>query len=557
MPLESEVDDLSAGTSMVCVGQLVEPVARDFVYVRQVNKITSRDMLWGNVTAPTSILRLSSALRNSGRFPLANADQQVTPGFSRAAGLSSEQASILAVQQTSDRAMNQLPGFGGAFEIAGNASAEVLDIRRLRFYETLGEAMVMRAPPRQVDSVSDGKVHYFGTHEEAFALSGRRLLLMSNNGLAQDIVVADEQPELSTASDSADDKRMWPIQLGIVPIAEDPIRSPPFSSELEIRVDGRLWQSVESFFELSAAAEVYIVRQLEDGDYVQFGDGINGAKLTSGINNVTARFRVGSGARGELAEDATPTAKDKLKSITSVSMPASAIGGAEPETMAGARLAAPGKMQSLGRLVGLSDYESEALAVPGVLKAGAVFSPQIEQPLIALTVLTDDESPEAVNAVEAALRHADQCRGAARYSLQVIAGKRRYIALTLSLGYDPAYRRVDLDAAVASALGVLPELGGHAPEGALFSLDQRRFGQDVHISQVLASAQSVEGVEWVKPVLFLKLGSDSDDPAELSIPSNPGLNPRISASTTEVLALSAVHLTLSATSVITDQECPA
>lgn len=608
MPLDSEVDDLSAGSRVICVGRIVEPDARNFVFVRRIEKIIPRDVLWAGVSSPVSMLQLNKTLRTdklgSGQFSSLGASGFINQGVIDA------EAVEFSLAQKATQGFEIAADFG--FVNVGVAEPEQQDIRRLRIYEVLSEKMILRAPPKQTaGKISDGKVNYFGTREEALALGGRRLLLAGMTEVPQDIVVTEDQPELEAAPKGPqDDLRMWPIQLGLVPQAggagfsetnprvtvygnlvdategesqgevalgsgdsrrvfqtfpipkspltylSDPVRSPPYSAELEIRVDGRLWTPVESLFDAAPDAEIYVIRQGEDGSYVQFGDGINGGKLPSGRNNVTAAYRTGHGSWGELAVDQEPKAKTKLKPLTGVVMPGPAVGGAPPEEMATAQEAAPGRMQSLGRLVGLTDYEAEALAVPGVLKAQAVFGAEMERPSIVLTVLTEDESPEAVSAVEAALRHADRCRGPGRHPLEVIAGRLRYLHLSLLLGYDPVYRSGDLDAAVIAALGALPKIDVAAPESGLFALDQRRFGQDVHISQAIAAAQAVEGVLWVKPAGFAKLSATSDDPAELKVPAKPGLAARIGCAPSEILALSAHHVTLSATTVTSDEECP-
>ena len=282
------------------------------------------------------------------------------------------------------------------------------------------------------------------------------------HGNIVDATEGESQPEVAIGSgDARQTFQTFPIPKAPLTFLSDPARSPPYAAELEIRVAGRLWQPAAAFFDRPADAEIYIVRQGEDGAYVQFGDGINGAALPSGRNNVTAAYRIGAGAHGGLAAGAEPKPKGKLKPLTGVTMPGPATGGAEPEDMAGARVAAPGRMQSLGRLVGLADYVAEALAMPGVVKAGAVFGAEAERQHIALTVLTEDESPEAVAAVEAALRHADRCRGPARYPLEVIGGRRRFVHISLTAGYDPAYRSGDLDAAIIAALGALPAIDGN------------------------------------------------------------------------------------------------
>ena len=678
IPLDSEVDDLATGSTIICTGRTARPKARDFTFVRRLERITPRDVLWGNATAPVSLIELSAALRTDtlnsisakdigafgtlGTLGIQTLDAELFElAISKGGAMAASETLIDAMPEAKKALgavsggtaksgkpgtiskiepgvsgpllIQALPGIAMGIQTASETELatiqglvqsivqqvqavilnidETYDIRRLRLHETTGARMILRAPPQQKASIADGKVNYFGTREEAEALAGRTILLKGLAEAPEKITVAEKQPELdATPSGPKGDKRMWPITLGTVPksgasgfletdpavmvhgnivaatqgesqaeaaigsgdarlafqtfaISKPPLtflsdtaRTPPYAPELEIRVDGRLWTRVPTFFGQAADGEVYVVRSVgEDGHVVQFGDGLSGARLTSGRNNVTAAWRVGSGAKGDLADGEEPKAKDRLKLLSKVLMPGPVTGGAAPEGCENAREAAPGRMQSLERLVGLTDYEAEALMVPGVVKAGAVFAAEAERPSISLTVLTEDESPEAVAAAEAALRHADRCRGPARHPLEIVPGRRRWVYLSLTLGYDPAVRSADLAAAVRAALGADHSDGLDAPETGLFALPLRRFGQDVHISQVVAAAQSVTGVVWVKPVAFGKLPATSDDPEDLSVPLKTALITRLQAKPVEVLVISTLHLTLSASTVTSDAEC--
>lgn len=637
LPLDSEVEDLATGSTVICTGRAVLPMARNFAFVRRIERITPRDMLWANATAPVSLVTLNAALTTgafgnlsvSGSLQAAGGLGLAQQGFEFAGPVAAQPASFQlqgsagpsssllssapqhALSTSLAVSLTHSPEFlFGAFASLVNL-LETQDIRRLRLHETQGAAMRLRAPPRQKPSLADGKVNFFGTRAEAAALAGRTLLLDGLTEVPEQLVVAVDQPELAAAAvGPPGDRRMWPLALSSVPqsaaagfaevdpavtvygnivtasqgerqaetaigsgdaraifqtfalpkapltFLSDPARTPPYAAELEVRVADRLWQPVDSFFAQPATAEVYVVRADGAGGHVvQFGDGLSGARLPSGRNNVTAAWRIGSGAQGTLAAEQSPKAKDQLQALSKVLLPGPVTGGAAAESMTGARSAAPGRLQSLGRLVGLADYEAEALAVPGVVKVGAVFAADSERPAITLTLLTEDESPAAVAAVAAALRHADRCRGPARYPLDVVAGRRRYLHLALQLGYDPAYRSADLDAAVSVALGALPLTGQPAADTGLFALSNRRFAQDVHISQAIAAVQSINGVQWVKPTAFCKLPASSDDPADLSVPAKPGLAARLTVSASEVLVLSELHLTLVSHSLSTDQEC--
>ena len=604
-PLDSEVDDLPTGAAVICTGLQIAPEERAFALVRRIVGTAQQTVTWANVAAPVSVMTLNQNLR-----------VKSTSGASAKGLIAGIQIALqtglpfdVNAQVFENLLAEEQPDLAATDQITGAQSAQQ-DIRHLRIHETLGPEMILRAPPeQQVGGPTGGEVRFFGTREEAEALAGRLLLLADGTGVPQEISVPTEQPLLAALpAGPSGDRRMWPVELGEVPAAgptgflerdptvtvygnlvaasqgetedEAPIgtgdarlafqtfalpspvtrhadaaHTPPWTPALEIRVAGRLWSRVDTFFGQHPEAEIYILRQTDDGDdAVQFGNGVTGARLPSGRDNVTAFWRTGTGARGDLAEDAEPRATEKLKPLTAVQMPGPATGGAQAETMDNARVAAPARMQSLGRLVSLADYEAEALAIPGVLKASATFGAG-ENPAIEVTVLTEDESAEAIAAVAAALRHADHCRGPRRHTILTRGGSRRWLAASLLIGHDPALRADDVAQAVASALGAIPVGEANAPAG-LMALSARTFGQDVHASQVLAAAHDVEGVVWVEAKAFQHLPGPGDDPADVPLPASLALNPRLLAQPDEVLLLSAHHLVLDLQGVTSDEECP-
>ena len=97
-------------------------------------------------------------------------------------------------------------------------------------------------------------------------------------------------------------------------------------------------------------------------------DGKTGARLTNGVNNVSVIFRLGSGAYGPLKADTKVQASAKIKNLDKIGMPMVVSGGSTPEDGENARNAAPGRVQSLGRIVSLKDFESEAAAIPVALR---------------------------------------------------------------------------------------------------------------------------------------------------------------------------------------------
>jgi len=136
------------------------------------------------------------------------------------------------------------------------------------------------------------------------------------------------------------------------------------ASTLKVYVDDVLWTEVPSFFNVPAAAHVFIVRQNEQAQSsVTFGDGIRGARLQSG-SQVTASYRFGAGYAtpppGGIHQIARPA-----KGLSSIRNPVGAYGGADAEPADQMREYAPKSALLLGRAISLDDLEAAAAETSG------------------------------------------------------------------------------------------------------------------------------------------------------------------------------------------------
>ena len=89
-----------------------------------------------------------------------------------------------------------------------------------------------------------------------------------------------------------------------------PLKQPPLTyvsaatpsgaaSTLVVRVNGVAWTEVDWLYGSGPADQVYTVLAGADGTtYVQFGDGVTGARPGSGTNNIQATYRYGIGSAG-------------------------------------------------------------------------------------------------------------------------------------------------------------------------------------------------------------------------------------------------------------------
>ena len=151
-----------------------------------------------------------------------------------------------------------------------------------------------------------------------------------------------------------------------------PTSNGTFQSTLEVRVDGVLWEEVESFFGRGPDDQVYIVRHDDEQEtFITFGDGINGARVPTGERNIMAHYRFGAGAAvppaGTINQVAMP-----IRGLDIVNNVLPAAGGADPEDPASLKTSAPRSALLLGRAVSVQDFEAAALsAVSGVIAATA------------------------------------------------------------------------------------------------------------------------------------------------------------------------------------------
>jgi hypothetical protein len=176
---------------------------------------------------------------------------------------------------------------------------------------------------------------------------------------------------------------------------------------LTVWVDGVAWQQVQSFYGQVADAQVYVVSRSPDQTVttVTFGDGVNGARLTSGSGNVVATYRYGSGAASPPAGRLT-TISQPQPNLASIQNPVAVAGGADPQATADVRADAPASVFTFGRAISALDYEVVAAQAPGVCRVAAYWTfDGAEQRTVVTIYVGDDQA--AVAAASAALARSD------------------------------------------------------------------------------------------------------------------------------------------------------
>lgn len=236
---------------------------------------------------------------------------------------------------------------------------------------------------------------------------------------------------------------------------------------------------------------------------LRFGDDAHGRRPDEGTA-FTARYRVGNGAAGNVGAEAIAHVLTPVTGVFSaVVNPMSAGGGVDPEDMEAARRDAPEAFRTQERAVTAADYAAAAERRSEVQRAAASFRWTGSWHTVFVTA--DRVGGAAVDApFESRLRrHLERFRMAG-YDLEVDAP--RYVAIDLALHVCVAagHFRADVVAAVRAELGTGLLPGGRR---GVFHPDNFSFGQPVYLSQVIAAAQAVPGVEAVSATRFTRLAS--------------------------------------------------
>src|ERR1039458_10191191 len=108
---------------------------------------------------------------------------------------------------------------------------------------------------------------------------------------------------------------------------------------------------MQSFYGQPPNAQVFVLREDDSGQtHVTFGDGVNGALLPTGTNNVTATYRYGAGAAAPSAETLT-VIQTPQPGLQGVRNPLPPTGGNDPDSPALLTTLAPQSVLTFNRAV--------------------------------------------------------------------------------------------------------------------------------------------------------------------------------------------------------------
>jgi predicted phage baseplate assembly protein len=278
--------------------------------------------------------------------------------------------------------------------------------------------------------------------------------------------------------------RLWQAPLTWLPAGTTPSGA---ASTLQVRVNGVLWTEVDSFAGHGPAERIYTTSTAGDGKtVVTFGDGVTGARLPTGTENVRARYRVGLGRGGDVAAGQITQLTTRPLGVSGVTNPVAGTGGADPDPPELARSNIPLALTALDRLVSVPDYEDFARSYAGIGRASAQRLSDGTRQVVHVTVAGVDDSPLLPdNGLLAALHEALAEFGDPQLPVDVAVRELVLLIVALSVKLTPDAEWDLVEPVLRRTLT------------GLLSVSVRQLGQPAYASEVIAAAQAVPGVDYV------------------------------------------------------------
>ncbi len=257
-----------------------------------------------------------------------------------------------------------------------------------------------------------------------------------------------------------------------------------FENTLEVRVNDMVWTQSPSLHNLNESDKSYKVQIGDDGKItIIFGDGKNGARLPTGVENVRANYRWGIGPDGIVPAGSLTLMQARPRGIRSVTNPLPAFGAESPESILDMRQHLPRTILTLDRIVSLKDYEDFAGTFPGIAKAQVRIFHLKSGRLIHITIASSEGTVmDPPTGLIKNLLKAIEGAGNSLNRVEIRSAQLRTFSIEAGVLVD---ERFTLEKVFDQVKALLKRE---------FSFENRALGQSVSDSEVISCMQRVEGV---------------------------------------------------------------
>ena len=301
--------------------------------------------------------------------------------------------------------------------------------------------------------------------------------------------------------------------LPVAAAAREILRQEPRQALPAVRLTGRLtlagavvqnrWLAQADLL-ASYADDYHFAVEMDDARraHLRFGDGELGHKPEA-YTEFTATYRTGNGGAGNVGAEAITTVVQRHTLLTGVALkarnPLAAVGGTEPESVAEVKLFAPQAFrQSLQRAVIAEDYANIVMReFPGEVQRAAAslrWNGSWYEVLVAVDPLARVQTAAELAELLAAITGRLYRYRRIGHDLRVAAAQYVPLDIELLVCVKAHYLRGHVKAALLNVFS-----NRDLPNGqrGFFHPDDLSFGEGVYLSDLVAAAQGVTGVESV------------------------------------------------------------
>ena len=265
---------------------------------------------------------------------------------------------------------------------------------------------------------------------------------------------------------------------------------------LTLSAMGQTWRPQRDLLGSDRFVSEFVAETEVDGGgdlrtHLRFGDAVLG-RLPAPGTRFTCTFRVGGSPAGNVGADALTELRPPIGGVK-VRNPLQALGGTNPEPTQQVRLRAPEAFRTQERAVTEDDYAAAAQRHPDVQRAACTRRWTGTFHTMFVTVDRRGGTPVTPE-FERELRGFLERFRMAGYDLEIDGPRYVSLDVVLNVCVAPGYRRADVKRSLLETFGK-----GELVDGTrgFFHPDNFTFGQAVYLSQIIARAMQVVGVQSV------------------------------------------------------------
>lgn len=287
------------------------------------------------------------------------------------------------------------------------------------------------------------------------------------------------------SGDASKTSQSFVLAVAGISFTPDVTKSSGVAAAIQVEVERRIWEQVSTLKDSAPDDHHYSIRMTEEG-YIKilFGDGEHGRRLPTGKNNIRVKYRVGSGTSGNVTAGSLVKPVNPHPYIKSIGQPQQAAGGGDIEDVSSLRENAPPKLLALERAVSLSDFSHLAMGQSSIWQAKAFLDVQSGSRADHVTVVIVPSGGVVSDDVNNSIRDYLQSHSLPDVNVSVISFNpvRFNLSLTLRIKIEE-FVIADVEDAVRSAID------DH------FSLQNRKLGEHLYLSEIYKIVENVKGVE--------------------------------------------------------------